>query len=190
MYAGKIIEIYEAKILEYFTKLECIKLYIAEGAMFCSSCGAKNLDGGKFCTKCGESLVGEITRSEVFQEKGGEKIFFQDDNVLVTNTRYVVNGSGQTFAMSQINNVAIWEEPANIKPALWCFGLSVIGFFMYVVPGVILVLIGLGLWKQAKSKFYVKLSTSSGAAQTFFSEDVVYIQKVVDSINEAIIYRG
>ena len=41
-----------------------------------------------------------------------------------------------------------------------------------------------------KNLFVIKISTNAGEVNSFASEDPVYIKKIIDSLNAAIIYRG
>lgn len=125
-----------------------------------------------------------------------EKIFFDQNGVTVTNTRFI--SSGQTFVMSNITSVKnLIETPPKGGPLI----ITAIGViialaglsnssFGAVITGAIIGAIGI-LWLNAlKPKYYVALSTASGETRALTSEDKDYIETIVTALNSAIVHRG
>lgn len=117
-----------------------------------------------------------------------EQTFFQHEDVLVTNTRFV-NG-GHTYAMSNVTSVKAFEQ----KPKrFWGIVLLIIGLGIaldYVFPGLLMAgAAGYSLHRQ-KTRFHVMLATASGEVSALSTHQREYLDKVVSAVNQAIIYRG
>jgi hypothetical protein len=117
-----------------------------------------------------------------------EQKFMDEKGVTVTNARVIV--PGQTFAMSGVTSVKVAQEkPKRTGPVI----LIVLGIFLcfgYLIGGIILLSIGVAWFIMQKTQYYVGLQTSSGEAKAFISTDRMWIEKIVNAINEAIIARG
>lgn len=112
-----------------------------------------------------------------------EKIFFQQDNIVVTNTRFSVDG--QTYAMSGITSVKSKAEvvPMWAKVILFLLGLILIplyGFGLLVIIGIFFL----------KSRYSVMLSSASGETKALQSKDKALIDNIINALNQAIISRG
>lgn len=123
-----------------------------------------------------------------------EKTFYQDENVYVSQSRLVVGG--KTYAMRNISSVTIYQ---NQKKNYGSFILILFGIFLAIIGapngkilGVIIIGFGIAIiyFSGTKVDFSVQISSNSGESKALVSEDMEYIQKIVDSVNEAIIYRG
>lgn len=130
--------------------------------------------------------------SEKNQElKTSEKIFYQDESVKVTQSRFTVEN--ETYAMRNISSVTNYEiKKSKIIPRI----IMLIGIFLIFLMeaffiGGMMAIVGL-VWQLLllKNDFAVKISTNAGEPNTLISKNKEYIQEVVDAINEAIIYRG
>jgi len=119
-----------------------------------------------------------------------ETLFYKDYNVTVTQSRYVTNS--KTYAMRNISSVHVFEIVKNhTLPVL----LIIVGAIMLItdggkVIGGIIALIGFLVIISNKNQYAVRISPNSGEANSIVSRDKVYIQKVVDALNDAIIHRG
>lgn len=119
-----------------------------------------------------------------------EKLFYKDQNVTVTQSRYITNS--KTYAMRNISSVHVFEIVKNHTfPVL----LIIVGAIMLFtdggkVIGGIIALIGVLVVIFNKNQYAVRISTNSGEANSIVSRDKVYIQKVVDALNDAIIHIG
>jgi hypothetical protein len=119
-----------------------------------------------------------------------EVMFYQDGYVTVSQARFITNS--KTYAMRNISSVHIFEI---VKSRKWPVIMIVIGFFMLFsdgarIAGFILIALGIGILCAVKNEFAVRISTNSGEANSIVSKDKVYIQGIVNALNEAIIHRG
>ncbi len=120
-----------------------------------------------------------------------EKDFFNSENVSVTNARFIVRG--QTYAMSGITSVkSFQDDPSRAGPII----MGIVGLLALVagdggvVIGLIFIACAILWWISQKKKFSVLLNTASGETEALTSHDRRFISRVVDALNEAIIYRG
>lgn len=124
-----------------------------------------------------------------------ERQFFEDHNILVTNSR-LVKGA-ETFAMSGITSVMSFTEvPSKKGPII----LMVVGGLMFLASiqsslgvasfGAILVALGVWWLGRIKNVYHVRLMTASGERDALNSRDGAYIASIVQAINQAIIHRG
>jgi len=131
-----------------------------------------------------------IIKNELTMENQSETQFYQDSVVTVTQSRFVTQS--KTYAMRNISSVHIFEiEKSRVGPII----MILIGF-PFLFSGDIfwmgLIIIGFSiLWFfNIKNEFAVRISTNAGEANSVLSKDRIYIQKIVDALNDAIIYRG
>lgn len=117
-----------------------------------------------------------------------ETVVFEEGNVKVTNTRFIVEG--QTYAMNGVTSVKRFEKkPPRIIPVM----VGIVGLAAMagsIIVGIVILAAAYGIWTIQKEEYSVLLSTSSGAAQALTSKDRAYIERVISSLNEAIINRG
>ena len=119
-----------------------------------------------------------------------ETAFYQDSLVTVTPSRFVTQS--KTYAMRNISSVHIFEI---VKSKLKAIVLVILGLLLLFSKDIFyigLILIALGIWwfTSIKNEYAVRISTNAGEANSIVSKDRVYIQKIVDALNEAIIHRG
>lgn len=117
-----------------------------------------------------------------------EQTFFQHEDVLVSNARFV-SGSN-TYAMSNVTSVKAFEQ----KPKrFWWIVLLVIGLGIaldHPLAGLLIAAVaGYFLYSQ-KTRFHVMLATASGEVSALTTYQREYLDKVVSAINQAIIARG
>jgi hypothetical protein len=126
-----------------------------------------------------------------------ERIYF-DNVVAVTTTRVIIGGT--TYALRNITCVRMTYTPPQIG---WPLLLLVFGFFFLglsvLFPGnegtPIIAYIFLGAWiagailwmVMTKTHFHVNLSSASGEIHALTSKNKAYIERIVVSINEAIV---
>ncbi len=168
---------------------------------YCSNCGASVPSGATFCAGCGKKLdlsSGNTSAAAAVAAPAMEKEFYRDSGVLVTNARFVVGP--HTFTMAGVTSVTSFTEPPSHKGpvALIVLGLLLslggcaqgargtwgVFFGLFVVAG--------GVWWFTKRRptYYVLLHSASGEAKPLNSQNADYIGKVVQALNNAIIYRG
>jgi Family of unknown function (DUF6232) len=142
-----------------------------------------------------------------------EITFYQDPNVLITNTRAVIGG--KTYAMANITSVTAGQIPPNRLPGILvaivspvvcicgAFPAAVVGggsdrfaafqwIYLVVVQLVALLILvgGVILAVTAKPTYSVKFASSAGETNALLSKDQEYIAKIVNAVNEAIVKRG
>lgn len=123
-------------------------------------------------------------------ENQPETQFYQDGTVTVTQSRFVTQS--KTYAMRNISSVHIFEiEKNRVTPIIMILiGLPFLfsGDIFWI--GLIIITLGI-LWLfTIKNEYAVRISTNAGEANSIISKDRIYIQKIVDALNDAIIYRG
>lgn len=120
-----------------------------------------------------------------------DKIFFQDNDVLITQSRIVI--FGKTYAMRNISSVSITQESKLFlkisSTIMLVFALS--GFFLkeYLI-GLIALGIAVIMLLNSKDEYIVVISSNSGDNNALKSKNRDYIESIIEAINEAIIFRG
>lgn len=118
-----------------------------------------------------------------------EKTFFEYEDVKVTNTRFITGP--QTYAMSNVTSVKNRvDKPSRVLPVLlFLFGLAV--FFKSSFGWGVVLCAGAGLWFYIqKTTYHVMLSTSGGETSALKTHQLQYVTRVVNALNDAIVYRG
>lgn len=135
-----------------------------------------------------------------------EKTFFENGNVKVTSSRFIVGA--QTFAMSSVNSVKVAVK--NVTPSGGIFVVfGVVGILISLFSiaalmngelGSLAVLIPAGALSALSLRKYIKikaiyeysivLTTSSGEAAALNSRDMGYIDKIEKALVECIVSRG
>lgn len=119
--------------------------------------------------------------------------FFNDGKVSVSSARFRVGAS--TYAMQGVTSVKRGQKDANKFPAIL---MCVIGIFMLIgaeglsfkAIGIVLMILGVYLFRKLKPEFSVYLNSASGESQALQSKDKHYIDKVIDALNQSIVHRG
>jgi UPF0716 family protein affecting phage T7 exclusion len=120
-----------------------------------------------------------------------EKIFLNNGKVMVSNSRFVVEG--QTYAISNITSVTSGKtEGKQFKTIIFL----VIGLVL-LTSGTVGILIGLFLLVAAfrnvdslKTTYTVILNTSAGENKALSSHDQAYVSTIIAALNDAIVSRG
>lgn len=121
-----------------------------------------------------------------------EKSFLNERGVTVTNARYIftVRKQPQTVALSGITSVT--TQKIDLK---WLFIVPLVIFGMILVSSSVMA--ALVFWVIAgmvfmflKAKHIVVTTSASGASKGYTSTDGVFVGRVVDALNNAIISRG
>ena len=131
-----------------------------------------------------------------------EKVFYEKNNIKVTNSRFIVND--QTYALSSVNAVKV--SVANVTtsyalPALlitagatWLILLMILETTnpIFYIQSIALIAVGIYLTAKIKDKFEysVMLTTSSGENAVLKSNEKQDIILVERALNDAIVYRG
>jgi hypothetical protein len=164
----------------------------------CKQCNETVSTEAVDCPYCGAPQQTVVVLTAVPVEPS-EEIFFSDNSVIVTNMRLVVGGT--TYALRNITSVAmLFTPPRLVKPILLLIvGLMILlAAFMplnenapapigvYILAGVMIG--GAILWMcSTKTNYHVGLSSASGEIHALTSKNKTYVERVVSSINEAIV---
>jgi hypothetical protein len=122
-----------------------------------------------------------------------EKIFYQDDAVIVTQSRFVSGGT--TYAIRDISFVRKCKISKDILTPIFYIVVGIIFLIFsldlfFRIAGGICVIIGI-LWLfLVKQKFSVRINTNKGKEDTIISKDEDLIAKIVYAVNNAVFYRG
>jgi hypothetical protein len=120
-----------------------------------------------------------------------EKVFHNDANVIVTQSRFIA--SGRTYTMRNISSVTVSTVEKDKKLQI---ALLVVGCLMALTGGGVqiagfVIALGALIWLLTmKNNYAVRISTNAGESNSLTSADKAYVQKIVNAVNEAIIHRG
>jgi len=111
--------------------------------------------------------------------------FFENNNVIVTQTRFIV--AHKVFEIKNISSVKIRSVRVYraIKLALALIGFLLMFFNAWRLPGIILFSVAILSVYFTEEKFSVHLDTKSGETDSLISKDRDYIEQVVKAINDA-----
>ena len=119
-----------------------------------------------------------------------EKVYHEDTDVVVSSSRAIL--FGKTYAMANVTSVVMHTESPNyVLPGLLCIvGVMLLFNLDIRLWAIITILVG-GIWcALLKPKYWIRIGSSSGEANAFWSADQNYIQKIVACMNQAIVERG
>lgn len=165
--------------------------------MKCRECSESVSTEAAACPHCGappQQSVPPLPPSEFKEET-----IYSDNAVIVTNMRIIIGGA--TYALRNVTSVKmLFTPPRLVKPIL----LLIVGLLIllaaflplnenapapagvYVIAGAMIG--GAILWMcGAKTKYHVGLSSASGEVHALTSKNKAYIERVVLSVNEAIV---
>jgi hypothetical protein len=122
-------------------------------------------------------------------EARSEKVFLQNGDTLVTNSR--INLNGTTYVTANITSVSRFTVVPSRKIEIIAGLVGVLllagGVFL---PAIFVIGVAALIFYLRKNKHIVKLSSNAGEKDALWSTDKAFIDSVVESINNAIIYRG
>jgi len=123
-------------------------------------------------------------------ENQSETQFYQDGTVTVTQSRFITQS--KTYVMRNISSVHVFEIEKNRVTPIIMILLGIPFLFSGNIFWIGLIIIAIGiLWLiSIKNEYAVRISTNAGEANSILSKDRMYIQKIVDALNKAIMYRG
>lgn len=163
----------------------------------CRECGQSVSTEATTCPHCGAPQQPTVPPPLPVQPQE-QKIYF-DNFVAVTTTRVIVGAT--TYALRNLTSVRMTYTPPKILSGilLLVFGLLlVLGGFVsihsespapigvYIIGGA-MVVGGILLMVTAKTSYHVNLSSAAGEIHALTSKNRAYIEKVVVSINDAIV---
>lgn len=122
-----------------------------------------------------------------------EKTFLNENGVTVTNTRYIftVGKQPQTVALSGITSVTTQIVNSKLPIVVLLIGLVVLALASSLIKtAVFLFVLAILFYIFIKAKHTVVTTSASGASKGYTSTDGVFVTRVVDALNNAIISRG
>ena len=125
-----------------------------------------------------------------------EQVFLQENNVLVSSTRLILDGD--TYAMSNITSVSKRIRPVSKKGAIILMAIGAFLAFVMLVGesmggfafSVLIIAGGVFWFRSIKPDFVVSIASGSGETDGMTSDNEDFIDRIVMAINEAIIARG
>jgi hypothetical protein len=149
-----------------------------------------------------------------------ENVFYRDGSVLVTNARAVLGASTFAMANITSVTAAVIPADRTLGIVISVFGGCLSGFCgliflaslmlsfnssskfttsvisgnvligLFVLFGILILGVGIFLAIRAKPTYVVRIGSASGETNVLPSKDYSYISRVVNAMNQAIIYRG
>lgn len=122
-----------------------------------------------------------------------EKIFFEYEDVKVTNSRFI-NGAN-TYAMAGITSIKLREKKPGMMDVFICILVVLLLLFKAVenyqllIPALLLAILAFYLYKKKKTLYAIILATSGGETEGLLSNQLDYTTQVANALNEAVIYR-
>ena len=125
-----------------------------------------------------------------------EEIIYSDSNVSVTTTRAIIHGT--TYALRNITSVKMASTPARTGCAIILFVAGII-YFLTALPELgrggeavfigacVTIAVAVLWWCGVKADYHVCISSASGEANALTSKNEAYVERIVDSINVAIV---
>ena len=117
-----------------------------------------------------------------------EKVFFQSENVFISNTR--MNLGGTTYATANVTSVSSFESKPGRKLEIILGLIGLISFSQTVLGAIILLALAVVIFMMKKTKYIVRLSSSANEKDALWSTNREFIDSVIEAINQAIIFRG
>lgn len=176
---------------------------MATSTKLCTKCSEFNEVDAFFCKHCGYkfSIKEKSEQKENPPEKKEDKIIYQDQNVLISATRYTAFNT--TYTMKDITSVRLSKRLASrmFPIIIWIFAFiqsflldtSLLGDWLtdnkYIDAGIIFSL-GLLINSYIKDKYSVTITNLSGQVDTIQAADKEYILSIVNHLSQAIVERG
>ena len=119
-----------------------------------------------------------------------EQIFFDDENITVTNARLVCGE--EIYVLSNITSVKTQtEKPTRLG---WII-LLLVGLIMLVdhdifVIGLLMAIVAAICLYRQKPTYHLILTTSAGEARALLTKQLHYINEITAAINQAIVHRS
>ena len=171
------------------------------GYKACPFCAEPVREAATICRHCNRTVspsAQEATDTSVPQE---ERVFFEDEDVSVSNLRFVSRTTKTTIAMANVSSVRLVEQPpSRTAPGLLllaCLVWMSIAFCLnpaaapdnLYLPGAGFALSLIWLAVQ-RGEYVVWIQAAGGESKPVRSANRQFVQKVVSAVEQAIIARG
>lgn len=115
-----------------------------------------------------------------------EKIFYKDPNVTVTQAKFIAGS--ETYAIKDISSVSNFEIIKSKRGPIiiMAFGVILLIPSGLRILGGILIILGFTWLFSVKNEYAVRISTNAGVVDSIVSQNRDYIQKIVNTLNEAL----
>jgi hypothetical protein len=121
-----------------------------------------------------------------------EKVFFDEAGVSITSARMIYGN--QTYTMSGVTSAESFEKPPSRIGAilLMLFGLLIClsGDVASIIVGLVIIVGGIVWWLMQKTEYSTVLRSSAGETKAYTSEDQSFVDRITQSVNDAIFHRG
>lgn len=123
-----------------------------------------------------------------------EKVFLgsAESSLFVSSSR--ISLGGKMYSTANVTTVGTYlikpRRKAEILLVLFGVVLALFHTIATIVIGLILIALGVIKWIYNKPKYSIRLGSASGEAEAIQVPDKEYTNKIVQAINEAIVYRG
>lgn len=129
-------------------------------------------------------------------ENPKEKVFLENDGVLVTSARFVVDD--QTYAMSGVTSVELETEKDPVR--IWYFIIGCLVMFggapsvyysiLFIAIGLLVIAMGFVSLNKRKTHYSIIINAASGEEEVYSDEDYEDVKQIYSALNESIVYRG
>ncbi len=120
-----------------------------------------------------------------------EQISFENGKVTITSSQFVLEN--QTFALDNIKSIKTETTPPSRRLS---GNIAIIGALclsldaLFFVIGLMLLAVAGFLWKNAKTRYSIILTTAAGDQQVLASDNEAYINQVFSALNQALAGRN
>lgn len=136
------------------------------------------------------------------QPPAAETTYYDEGGVKITSARAVLGGT--TYPLSNISSVGIAQQSPNILVPLFVFGLGVLSGILGLLGLVTNVWVGISgfvfaaifmalavlIFVVMRPRYFVRIASTGGERDALSSPDRPQVEKIVASLNEAIVRRG
>jgi len=111
--------------------------------------------------------------------------FFENNSVIVTQTRFIVGHKVTEIKNISSVKVEVLRSYRKIQLAVMLIGFLMMFFKQYRIAGVVIFGAAFLFMCLMEEKFTVRVNTNSGETDTLVSKDKEYIEQVAKAINSA-----
>lgn len=120
-----------------------------------------------------------------------EKFFLNLGDVSVSNSYFIVNE--KTYDINRILSVKMGDNKWNYLPSAFMIVFSILflatGISIFVIIGLGIFLAACASFSKVKFEYFVILNTEFGEENALYNNNKIYITKVINALNEAIIFK-